>query len=313
MSRTWYEHLVEDHEVTEQLFDAVALACASPMGPTRPFVADVLAYLTEYVDGCHNKKEEDHLFPLLERRGVPRHGGPLAVMLADHEQSRALLERVCEAGLAYAAGDPSRLTGFAAAFEEYATLVKNHYWKENDILFAMARRVLDEADAAAVLAGIGETEARLGPNTHERYHALAHRVIEAGGVEDLSFGVPRETLAAMLNALPVELSFVDADDRVRYFSHENREKIFGRTRGVIGTEVRNCHPPKSVHMVEAILADFKAGRREVAEFWIEMGGKFIHIRYFPVCDPDGTYLGTMEVVQDVTAIRALEGQKRLLD
>ena len=124
--------------------------------------------------------------------------------------------------------------------------------------------VLGEADAASVLAGIDETEARLGPDTHERYHALARRVIEAGGIEDLSFGMPRETLAAMLNALPVELSFVDADDRVRYFSHENREKIFGRTRGVIGTEVRNCHPPKSVHMVEAILADFKAGRVTLA-------------------------------------------------
>jgi len=313
MSRTWHELLVEDHETTEKLFDAVAKACASPNGPTRTFIADAVAYLTEYVDACHNKKEENHLFPLLEQRGVPRHGGPLAVMLAEHRQSEQLLAAVADVGRRFAAGDLTALADFTAAFDEYATLVKNHYWKENDILFNMARRVLTEADAKAVVEGIAKTEAALGPDTHERYYAIAHRVIEAGGLEDLSFGLDRTTVAAMLNTLPVELSFVDADETVRYFSHENREKIFGRTRGAIGTKVQNCHPQRSLHMVNAILADFKAGRREVAEFWIELEGKFIHIRYYPVRDPKGTYLGCMEVVQDVTGIRALTGQKRLLD
>jgi len=313
MSRTWHELLVEDHETTEKLFDAVAKACASPNGPTRTFIADAVTYLTEYVDACHNKKEENHLFPLLEQRGVPRHGGPLAVMLAEHRQSEQLLAAVAEVGRSFVAGDLTALADFTAAFDEYATLVKNHYWKENDILFNMARRVLTEADAKAVVEGIAKTEAALGPDTHERYYAIAHRVIEAGGLEDLSFGLDRTTVAAMLNTLPVELSFVDADDSVRYFSHENREKIFGRTRGAIGTKVQNCHPQRSLHMVSAILADFKAGRREVAEFWIEIEGKFIHIRYYPVRDPKGTYLGCMEVVQDVTGIRALTGQKRLLE
>jgi DUF438 domain-containing protein len=313
MAGTWHDLLVEDHETTEKLFDAVAKACASPNGPTRTFIADVVTYLTEYVDGCHNRKEEEHLFPLLEARGVPRHGGPLAVMLAEHEESRRLLAAVAEAGRAFARGDLTQLPAFTDAFDQYAALVKNHYWKENDILFAMARRVLSEADAAQVADGIARTEAALGRDTHDRYYAMAHRVIEAGGLEDLSFGLDRQTLAAMLNTLPVELSFVDADDTVRYFSHENREKIFGRSRGAIGTKVQNCHPQKSVHLVNAILADFKAGRREVAEFWIELGGRFVHIRYFPVRDPGGTYLGCMEVVQDVTAIRALTGQKRLLD
>jgi len=313
MSRTWHELLVEDHETTEKLFDAVAKACASPNGPTRTFVADAVTYLSEYVDGCHNKKEENHLFPLLEQRGVPRHGGPLAVMLAEHEQSRQLLAAVTRIGREFVAGDLTVLADFTAAFEEYSTLVKNHYWKENDILFNMARRVLTETDAQAVVAGIATTEAALGPDAHERYYAIAHRVIEAGGLEDLSFGLDRQTIAAMLNTLPVELSFVDADDTVRYFSHENREKIFGRSRGAVGTKVQNCHPQKSVHMVNAILADFKAGTRQVAEFWIEMGGKFIYIRYYPIRDPKGTYLGCMEVVQEVSGIRALTGQKRLLD
>jgi hypothetical protein len=276
-------------------------------------VADAVAYLTEYVDACHNKKEERHLFPLLEARGIPRHGGPLAVMLAEHDRSEQLLAAVASTGRAFAAGDLTALPAFTQAFTEYVEVVKDHYWKERDILFNMAQRVLSEADAQTVVAGIAQVEAELGPDTHARYYAIAHRIIDAGGLEDLSFGLDRPVLAAMLNTLPVELSFVDAHDIVRYFSHENHEKIFGRTRGAIGTAVQNCHPPHSVHMVNAILADFKAGRRTVAEFWIEMGGKFIHIRYFPVRNDAGDYLGCMEVVQDVAGIRALTGQKRLLD
>lgn len=313
MAATWSALLLEDHETTEKVFDAVSKACASPMGPTRTFVADAVAYLTEYVDACHNKKEERHLFPLLEARGVPRHGGPLAVMLAEHDKSKQLLAVVASAGRAFAGGDLGALAEFSQAFVQYAAVVKDHYWKERDILFNMAQRVLTAADAEAVLAGIAEVESSFGPDTHARYYAIAQRIIDAGGLEDLSFGLDRSVLAAMLNTLPVELSFVDAHDIVRYFSHENHEKIFGRTRGAIGTAVQNCHPPHSVHMVNAILADFKAGRRAVAEFWIEMGGKFLHIRYFPVRSDAGTYLGCMEVVQDVTGIRALTGQKRLLD
>jgi hypothetical protein len=105
---------------------------------------------------------------------------------------------------------------------------------------------------------------------------------------------------------------VDQDDTVAYFSHENGEKIFPRTRGAIGTNVRNCHPEKSVHLVEAILADFKAGRRQVAEFWIDVGPRKVHIRYWPVHARDGRYLGCLETVQDVAAIQRLTGQRRLL-
>ena len=116
----------------------------------------------------------------------------------------------------------------------------------------------------------------------------------------------------MLRHLPVDLSFVDADGFVRYYS-ETEERLFPRTPGAIGRHVTNCHPPKSVHMVEEILKAFAAGERDVAEFWIEMQGTFIHIRYFAVRNPAKEYLGCLEVSQDVTAIRALEGQRRLLE
>jgi uncharacterized protein len=312
MADNWSDLLMNDHQTTEKVFEAVERALAGPAAPPPGLLRDAAQYFTEYVDGCHNKKEENHLFPLVEQRGIPRHGGPLAVMLMEHEQNRSLLPRFVDLVDEYLSGNAGSLAELRDVFAEYSSLMKNHFWKENDILYPMARRVMSEADGRAVVEGIVATEASVGPDTRAKYYALADRIITGGGVEDLSFGVERDVMAAILNTLPVELSFVDKDDRVRYFSHENGEKIFPRTRGAIGMAVQNCHPEKSVHLVNRILADFKAGSRNVAEFWIEMGGRFIHIRYFPVRSPKGEYLGTLEVVQDAAPIRALTGERRLL-
>lgn len=121
-----------------------------------------------------------------------------------------------------------------------------------------------------------------------------------------------EQVDMIFRHLPVDLSFVDAGGVVRYYS-ETRERLFPRTPGAIGRHVTSCHPPKSVHMVEEILRAFSSGERDVAEFWIEMRGRFIHIRYLAVRNPDRKYLGCLEVTQDVTGIRALEGERRLLE
>ncbi len=116
----------------------------------------------------------------------------------------------------------------------------------------------------------------------------------------------------MLRHLPLDLSFIDENDEVRYYS-ETPERLFPRSPGVIGRQVQKCHPPQSVHMVENILQEFKAGRKDTAEFWIELRGRKLYIRYFAVRDAQGGYRGTLEVTQDITAIQKLEGQKRLLD
>jgi PAS domain S-box-containing protein len=313
MSKSWNELLMQDHEITEKVFAAMDNAFASKDGPPPALVAKMHEYLRGYLDRCHNMKEEQHLFPLIEKRGVPRQGGPLGVMLQEHEQARGILARLSPLAEAVAAGDRSRLAELRSTFDEYASLCRDHFWKENDILYPMALRAMREGDGAAVVTGIEKLESALGPQTRERYYRLAEEILEAGELRDLSFGVERDVLAAILNTLPVELSFVDRDDTVRYFSHERSEKIFGRSRGVIGTKVQNCHPQKSVHVVNQILADFKAGKREAAEFWIEMGDRKVHIRYWPVRSPDGQYLGCLETVQDVTAIQKLAGQRRLLD
>ena len=133
------------------------------------------------------------------------------------------------------------------------------------------------------------------------------------GLIPLSTGaLTREQINLMLTNLPVDVTYVDEHDRVRYFS-QGRERIFDRSAAIIGREVTKCHPPQSVHKVQVILDDFRSGKRDVAEFWIQMGAAFVHIRYFALRDAQGAYKGCIEVSQDVAHIRALEGEKRLLD
>jgi len=124
--------------------------------------------------------------------------------------------------------------------------------------------------------------------------------------------VSEDTLAILMDALPFEFSFVDSDDRVQLFN-KNGDRIFPRSESVIGLKVQNCHPHKSVDKVEKILEEMKAGEREHADFWINLKDKKIQIRYFAVRDPEGKYIGCLEVSQDITEIQKLEGEKRLLD
>lgn len=126
-------------------------------------------------------------------------------------------------------------------------------------------------------------------------------------IKELSY----EVIGAMLDALPVEMSFVDKDDTVRYFSKEGK-RIFARSRKIIGLKVQKCHPQKSVHRVNQILDDFKNNKRDSAEFWIDLKRRKIYIRYFAVRDNNGMYLGCLEVTQDITDIQKITGEKRLL-
>ena len=122
----------------------------------------------------------------------------------------------------------------------------------------------------------------------------------------------QDVLQGIFNTIPVDITFVDQEDKVQFYS-ESGDRIFVRTPAVIGRTVQACHPPKSLHKVQQILDDFRAGNRTNAEFWINLRDRFIYIRYFAVHDNEGKYLGCLEVSQDITNIRALEGEKRLLD
>jgi PAS domain S-box-containing protein len=121
-----------------------------------------------------------------------------------------------------------------------------------------------------------------------------------------------EVIEALLDALPVDITFVDEEDKVRYFNKEGK-RIFARSRKIIGLKVQKCHPQKSIHVVNQILEDFRNKKRDSANFWIDLKGQKTYIRYFAVRDKKGKYLGCLEVTQDITDIQKITGQKRLLD
>ena len=255
----------------------------------------------------HYLRKENQLFPLLEAHGL---SGPSKVMWAVHDDIRTLLK---EASSLIVKDDAE------AALSKVRDLLKalsDMIYKEERILFPMALEHLRQDDWIRVRKGeeeIGYAWEQPEADWPSEGAAAASVPAAAGGLLNLDTGVlSPEQVNLMLMALPVDVSFVDENDEVRYYS-ATKERIFPRSPAVIGRKVQNCHPQKSMHMVQKILDEFRAGNRHEAEFWIELGGKFIHIRYFAVRDAGGAYKGCLEVSQDVTGIRALSGQKRLLD
>jgi hypothetical protein len=177
--------------------------------------------------------------------------------------------------------------------------------------------VPEAARAEAVRAGVafaaGARAVPLqmaGAASPARAEALTEAVTQ--GTVVLPTGALRlEQLKAIFATLPVDITFVDAEDRVRFFS-EGKDRVFARPKAILGRLVQHCHPPSSVDVVERILSDFRSGRQDVAEFWIDLKGRFAHIRYFALRDEAGAYLGTLEVTQDLTRERSLRGERRLL-
>lgn len=259
----------------------------------------------------HYLKKENQLFPLLEAKGV---SGPSKVMWAIHDDIRAGLRRVRQL---VEAGNVKELV---SSGQNLSQMISDMIYKEEKILFPMSLATLDEKDWARVKKGeeeIGYAWVEPGKEWQpavsvEELPPMPEYRRPRGELELDTGTLDAETVNIILKSLPVDLTFVDAEDTVRYYS-ASEERIFPRSPAIIGRKVQNCHPPASVHVVNRILKAFKEGRRDVAEFWIESRGKFIHIRYFALRDKDGAYRGCLEVSQDVTAIRGLKGEKRLLD
>lgn len=275
----------------------------------------------------HYLRKENILFPYIERHGFP---GPTQVMWAIHDDVRADWKAL-EGQLSAGPGDD--FAGWCgqvkALFERLDTTIREMIYKEERILYPAAIERLTPQEWAEVRQqgpelGYSYVEAGdawapgtdvgdfVAPPEESEEVAAAPPTVGPGGVLELDVGNLTATQVNLLfKHLPVDITFVDKDDTVRFFSET--ERIFPRSPAIIGRQVQMCHPPGSVHRVQRVLDDFRAGTRDVAEFWIEMQGNFIHIRYFALRDEAGEYQGTLEVTQDVTQIRALEGERRLLD
>lgn len=264
----------------------------------------------------HYTRKENQLFPMLEGHHFT---GPAKVMWSFHDDIRGHLKQTREA---FNQTDAD-LT--VTSLKEAIKAIRDMIYKEEHILYPASLDMLShdewikvkEGEADIGFAWVVPDEGWPGDEIRVEPEAVRAEPVEAlrdiAGALGLDTGqLTLEQINLMLTHLPVDLTFVDENDRVAYYS-EGPERIFPRSPAIIGREVRNCHPPKSVHMVNKILDEFKSGSKDTAEFWIELNGRFIYIRYFPMRDAGGYYKGTLEVSQDLTEIRRLEGEKRLLD
>ena len=254
----------------------------------------------------HFARKENQLFPIIEAKGIT---GPSKVMWALHDDIRGFIKDVRKRVV------DDKIE--KVAIEVLAKMVNDMIYKEEHILYPMALETLSEDEWAKVRKGEEEIGyAWIKPEAQWKTAAGSFQqslLVEKVGSLNLDTGqLTAEQVNLVMTHLPVDVSFVNENDEVAYYS-ASPERIFPRSPGVIGRKVQNCHPPKSVGMVEKILSEFRAGTKSVADFWIQMQGKFILIKYFAVRDAEGKYRGCLEVSQDVTEIRKLEGQKRLLD
>jgi DUF438 domain-containing protein len=265
----------------------------------------------------HYARKENILFPYLEKKGFE---GPAQVMWGVDNEIRSLIKQLKEE-IHRETPDPIEAT---AIFQDMEDDIREMIYKEEKILFPAAIERLSQAEFSEIRRQADEigyfnvkpqaiwqpepqTEVTQPMGTTEK------TTIDFSGLIPLATGaLTQNQIDLMLTHLPIDVTFLDEHDNVRYFS-QGRERIFDRSPAIIGRAVTKCHPPQSVNRVEIILDDFRSGKRDVAEFWIQAGDKFIHIRYFALHDKEANYQGCIEVSQDVTHIRGLQGEKRLLD
>jgi uncharacterized protein len=262
----------------------------------------------------HYLRKEYLLFPFLENQGIT---GPPKVMWGKHDEIRELVRGSIEV---LRAGNisPEELSAVSEIILRPALKgVEEMTVKEEQILFPMSLDKLAETDWLE----INRQSLEIGYCLYDpvdKWHpagseedTLADMQKSSSGIQLPSGGFTVDELLAILNSLPLDMTFVDRDDKVKYFS-QGEERIFQRNRAILNRDVRHCHPPASSHIVDKIIEDFKSGRESRAPFWIQMGGKFIHIEYFALRGQDGQYLGTLEVSHDVGRYRELDGEQRIL-
>ena len=260
----------------------------------------------------HYLREENAVFPVLEKHGLT---GPPSAMWSEHQEIHAMENEIFDLN----SESNSDLSGNIAKLQDLtASLAKklaDHFYKENNILFPASIRLFSEKEWDTVTQDFDDIGYSSYTPKPKRKEIEAEEGATIGQSGDVTFGsgtLTLEQLELLFNHLPVDTTFVDEHDKVRFFS-ESPDRIFVRSRAVIGRSVQLCHPKDSIHFVQDILDDFREGKRNTAEFWIDLGGKMIYIRYFAVRNDNGKYLGCLEVSQDITEIKKIKGEKRLLD
>lgn len=262
----------------------------------------------------HYRRKENLLFPYLENYGIT---GPPTVMWGKHDETREFLKAALEAvEVSKGISVDEAKTVVDMVFRVATTAVADMTMKEEEILFPMCMDKLTDIEWYEIQDQTLEIGFCLydpkglwkpdGMDTDKKEVETDDELIQLP-----SGSFTKTELQAILNSLPIDMTFVDKNEKVKYFSQSD-ERIFDRNRAILNRDVKLCHPPSSVGIVEEILQDFSSGKESKAPFWIQMGGQFIHIEYIALKDEQGNFLGTLEVSQNLTEKRKLEGDQRLL-
>jgi uncharacterized protein len=255
----------------------------------------------------HYSRKENLIFPYLEKYGIY---GPTNNMWRIDDFIRDAIKDTKQKLVNYDGDKGAVIQAVNYIINEVSDMI----YREENILFPMALMNFTEDEWVKIARESDEIgfclTAPAGEWKPER-NEMDTNAISEGYIKMETGILSLKQLELLLNHLPVDITFIDQDDVVRYFSH-GKERIFARTKAVIGRTVQNCHPPRSVHVVEELLADFKSGKKDCEDFWIKFQDKYIYIRYFAVRDENGVYIGTIEFTQNIDPIQAIEGEKRIL-
>lgn len=306
--------LIEEHKYVRDLVDEISRMIPSlenledskdTMNRLRKLIGDLKEY------NKHKIREENALFPVIEKHGVTK---PPSVMWSEHDQQRDLIKRISNL-VSQEITEPQDIDELKSMLKSLSGLINSHFYKEENILFPTAFKLIDSEEWVRIKESMDE----LGYCSFTPSHAIGEGGRKISTTEIRGTDILLETgtlsikqLEGIMNSLPIDITFVDDHDTVRYFN-QAPDRIFPRTKAIIGRKVQKCHPEKSVSIVERILNDFRNGSRDSAKFWIRMGQKYVYIQYIAVRDKNNEYLGCLEVTQDIAPIKAIEGEKRLLD
>jgi DUF438 domain-containing protein len=263
----------------------------------------------------HYRRKEYLLFPYFEKNNLP---GPPMVMWGKHDEVREMLKQTIDGLQQIESMNASEAKAYNLFTVSPAIdAIDEMVFKEEKILFPTALNLLTEQEWYEIYLQSDEYGYCLyAPEFVWTPEGGVHTEIKTSAAQNGRIQMPTgsfglDELIAVFSTMPFDVTFVDKEDTVRYFS-PGKTRIFDRSRTILGRKVQYCHPPKSVHIVNQIVRDFKAGKQDRARFWINLHDTLVSICYYAVRDAQGSYLGTLEVTQDLTEVRALEGERRLL-
>jgi len=306
---------IELKKVTTRISETLLEIENNPGGNLQASVMNLRGLFNNLFDvDKHYQRKEYLLFPFLENQEIT---GPPKVMWGKHDEIRELIKGSLEILLTPDITREELLAAAEMVMMPALNGVNEMIPKEEEILFPMALDKLSDADWYE----ISKQSLEIGyclydPQTKWKPPGAKEISINeaqksGGQIQMPSGSFSAEELLSILNTLPIDMTFVDKEDKVKYFS-QGAERIFNRNRAILNRDVRLCHPPASAHIVDKIIDDFKNGKQSRAPFWINMGGKMIHIEYFALRNEKGEYLGTLEVSHNVSPYRDLEGEQRIL-